>query len=712
MRLGKHKGWWTPVARKSSMTNAKSFDLLEFYKQTKSIASFGVLVFRRFMFPILFTAACLFILAAYVDDYSFFMDNKSFYFIDDNPPIVASDGYYFLTVSEELSESRDAETWLKSPGLSIAAAAVHKLTNFSLESIAFYLPVVFGFCTVIIYALWGRRLLPHWRATVPFATALGMTSVYWHLRVNLGYFDTDCLNVLLLYLGCLHLSMFVEERSRRRFYHLAGLFLVMGFFIIWWRQVSVILVPAYVGTYVATFYRPSGPWEKKVKYLLAAVLAVGMVFFLLRDEITLPKWLDTTYAMIADHVGLVTHIEDTTVPQVADSIAELKTPEFHEIISITFGNVFIFSLSIIGLCIVIWERHALMVHMLPILALSASTIFSARFAIFAVPLMAIGLGRLAAFIYDKARGNAGIVVRTALVFGCLFVLSINIRDAWTLKNPPPFNAGEVLLAKLAGEDAGEKRELPRGLKPVLWNWWDYGYMLEYYSQLESYFHGGTQEPEGVYIIAAGLSQSDPEVAARWMRFFVVQHNNGLRNMEKRTGSMHKAVTFLQRAFKNPDDLEALCAEYNLDLKEMRKILFPGRDVYVYIPMRMIDKSIWIYSYGTWDFERMLATKPFFEPTNKAGLKVDFDKARLIRGDSFLPLERYVRVVDKGVAVKKLQNDAPYSVVEVQGVPHLFIMDSKYMDTLMYRLLFFAPYETPSFTPVIYNSLYGGVWKVE
>lgn len=700
------------MARKRWVTKTKTFDLVEFYKQSRSIASLGWVVFRRFMFPILFMAACLLILSAYVDDYNFFNDNKSFYYIEDRPPMVASDGYYFLTISDELVRGAPLQTWLKAPGLSSLAALVHAAVNLPLETVAFYLPMLLGLSTILVYVFWGRLLLPHWKATVSFAAAVGMTSVYWHLRVNFGYFDTDCLNVLLLYLGCLHLSLFVEEQGRKRFLHLAGLLFVMVLFVVWWRQVSVILIPAYVGTYVATVFRPAGRTEKRVKWFLAAVLAVGTVLFLLRNDITLPGWLDLTYRMIADHVGLVTHVEDTTVPQVADSIAELKTPEFQEIISLTFGSTVVFALSIIGLGVLAWERRALMLHMLPVLAISVSTIFSARFVIFAVPLLAFGLARFAVLIFHLVKGGTGIVLQWASVAGCIVILALNMNDAWTLKNPPPFNAGEILLARLAGEHAGEKRDLPKGVKPVLWNWWDYGYMLEHYARLESYFHGGTQEPEGVYIIAAGLSSPDPAVAARWMRFFVVQHNGGLRRLENMTGSMVKAVEFLNRVFQRPEELDELCREYGLNKGHMQNILFPNRDVYVYIPLRMIDKSVWIYSYGTWDFARMQSQEPYFEPMSKAGLQVDFDNAELRKDGKTLPLRRYIRVVDKGVAVKRLKPGAPYSVVEVQGVPHLFAMDDAYMDTLMYRLLFFAPYKTPHFTPVVYNSLYGGVWKVE
>jgi hypothetical protein len=81
------------------------------------------------------------------------------------------------------------------------------------------------------------------------------------------------------------------------------------------------------------------------------------------------------------------------------------------------------------------------------------------------------------------------------------------------------------------------------------------------------------------------------------------------------------------------------------------------------------------------------------------------------GGRQLPLSLEVRVLPQGVEVAPT-GQAGHILVNVAGLPRLYLLHQDYARSLLFRLLFTAPQGTPGFRSLAYDSRVGGVWRVE
>lgn len=185
------------------------------------------------------------------------------------------------------------------------------------------------------------------------------------------------------------------------------------------------------------------------------------------------------------------------------------------------------------------------------------------------------------------------LMRVFLIIAILMIsLSSALRHIYNYKAPTVFTQNEaILLTKL--------KELASREDYVV-TWWDYGYPIRYYSDVKTLVDGGKHLGKDNFFPSFVLSK-DQRSAANMARL---------------------SVEYTEKSFYKPynDLLDAMMRDYNqsnVDLflnslsKENFKINTPKtRDIYLYLPSRMVSIFSTVASFSFIDLETGELNKPF------------------------------------------------------------------------------------------------------
>lgn len=616
------------------------------------------------------------------------------------------DGYYYLRQAEDFKAGaytpsdplRPGKRLSPVPPLSVLAAIVSTVSGQPIERVAFFLPPVLGSLAVLVGLLAG---VAAGSAPLGFMAALlTMTAEAWFSRTALGGFDTDCLLPLLFY-GMLY-ALFRFERGPWR-WGAAALALAGGLHW-WWPQAGRFFAVAALGPFLVSAFLPGEGrlrTDRRVCVVLGAVLA-GL--WLAGLGAYLPDWLRWPMGVLDKHLRFALSGQKSVFTQTGWSVEELTGMGPLEALEFLSGHWALGCLALagtIGFCC--WRPRLGLYYGLPALGmLGASMIFGNRFALFAMPVHALGLAWLCAVALPYALGRFGRIAAVASWTACLTLAGLSL---WTVYEGhglvATFDANQVAMAraidKVAGKDA------------AVWNWWGPGYMVQYYGKRETFFDGGLQTPERAFISAEPLASLDPLAARNWIKFFSV-HPNGLNVLARPLGK-ERAVGFLRAVFENPGSLDVLVEEYSLGTRrDWRAWLFPSREVYLVLYSEMMLRNSWL-KIGLWDEKtgKSPETPVYALPLST----LSFDRKRGLMYTAKDKVTPYSRLLF--VSPDQLSHDRPrehgHVVVLLKGVDMAYIVPERFFDVLAFRLLFMYPEDTPGFQAVTFNPFVGGVWRV-
>ncbi|WP_462326209.1 STT3 domain-containing protein [Desulfobaculum sp.] len=641
-------------------------------------------------------------IAGYVDDWLFLSTHALFRF-EGAPLLHATDGYFYLERARAVLQGAPA---LGEPLVSVLTAYGARVTGAPLALVASIVPPLCGVLTGAALVLWGRALTRNIFAAL-VAAVVGMSVPYWHVRAGVGYVDTDCLNVFFVLFGSWLLQRFVRSTGRRRVVWLAALGVVLALFGWWWRAGTAACVGLLAVTYAASL-----PWtptrgERAVKLAIGGGVAVVALTLAVWGLEPFPQWLVRFLEDAVNHIRLVMRQEGGVYPAVSVSIGELKPPELGEFVTYAGGGWLTVAAGILGLGCAVWRRGGACLFLLPVVGLAAISAVSARFMLFVAPLVGLGCGALVAEAWQAARG-AGRFQRAAQAASLALAVAVAagpVSVAMRSASPPVFAGPEAVLASFIAKAS------PRSA--VVWSWWDYGYMLRYFSQRPVYFDGGSQDPLRTFTAGWALMDRDPVRAARVMRFFTAHGPGALGTLEGRVGTPARAVALLREVFAQDADVGAVLAASGLpDDAAMRDYLFPAADVVVYLPMSILERTPWIGYFGTWDVAGGAGEKARFTQLSKDGHQVLAASGRVSGLDVSSELSAVVHAGRRGVGVRRYDAAGAPALVDLEALPHFVLVDGAMLESTLYRLLLAAPDRTRGFQPLAYDSRFGGVWRVK
>ncbi len=652
-----------------------------------------------------------------------------------------NDSYYYAEGARDILAGGHQENDLspiKNP-LSLLTAFIATITPFSFETIIFYMPAFFSSLIVIPLVLIGHSIK---RAEVGFIAAIvGSIAHSYYNRTMVGYYDTDLLNIV--FPTILLWSLIWAVRTKEDKYLLFMAFDVIAYR--WWYPQSYSLEFAFFGLIVAyVIYQGI----RKQDYVYNLVLVTFMMFAMMgldgiyRVGIVLGLFLllqykremfykylkylfviaillffatggfDPIWSRLKVYIfGYATvngsqdlNLHFYAVLQTIQETTQISFATFSERIS---GHTITFLLSLIGyvwLCV----RFPIMLLGLPLVGLGFLALFGGlRFTIYAVPVMALGLGFL---ISEGVKWMMdGIITRYKILIGFVLiaeftiaVLVPNLDHIHNYKVPTVFDKDEVVVL--------DKLKSIASREDYVVGWWDYGYSIRYYADVKTLTDGGKHDGDANFPTSFALTNPQ-DVAAKMIRLDVeYTEKQFLTPLDDRKKNIPNITLMtLDYGYKDANKfLDSL--EGNLSLPTKTK------EVYLFLPYKMLGIYSTIKKFSNIDLMTgKMSSPPYFYQTtqvNEEGDYLDFGKGiKLSQKDDMIffenqksKLKRFVTTKytsDEKLSVEKreISKNGSYSVIYMEQHKKYLVVDEETYNSTYFKLFVLEEFDKRFFEPV-------------
>ena len=527
-----------------------------------------------------------------------FHDYSDFYW-NGQLMINTNDGYFYAEGARDIlagSHQANDLSPIDTP-LAQVTALFAQVLPFSFETIILYMPAFLGSLLIVPILLISRLLKLE---TAGFIAALfgGIVWSYYN-RTMTGYYDTDMLTVVLPTFILWSLLFNIQEQ-KNRFLPLIALFIILNAY---WYPQSYSLNMAMAATllgYTLIFDRKN---LFNYKILIVMIIALAYISFIIKGLLILAlfilfhfkrEWVTyksilllllgalalLVYAgglapIIVKLQGYVFRTEIMSEQgitlhfyNVAQTVREAGQIPFETFANRISGNPLIFLFALLGY-IILLVRHKIMLLSLPLVGLGfMAYVGGLRFTVYAVPIMALATGylivQIGLFIKSKPAYYLYLTLATFLI------LLPNINHILGYKVPTVFPKQEVAVLDQLKDIASRE--------DYVVSWWDYGYPIRYYADVKTLVDGGKHN--GDVNFPASYAMTKPQKESAYMSRLAVEYTE-LAYEQNRSGS-YIEMMMQDYQFSDPNDfLESM----KLGLVKAPK---KTRDVYYYLPLRMMD----------------------------------------------------------------------------------------------------------------------------
>lgn len=447
------------------------------------------------------------------------------YFYDNAWLLNTHDAYFYaqgakdiLKILESFIDSNILDLTFKSTlnspthePLSLITAIITFLAPLSLGQILFYLP---GFLSTLIifpmlYITRNFGIIP---ATL--ASLLSTLSISYFNRTIFGYYDTD---MLILPLTLSIIALILSNTPR-----VLGLLFALSVFSLWYYPnlryiflgfvvilscfkakkeeaitlmfsiLFVLYVPiSFIGAFFWIIIGAIFSFVRIPKNLFWIILCI---FIFSISHTLLPNLLNSPFLNTFLQINIESkNLESPPFVNVLDSIVETSKISFTTFAERVSGNIIFFILSLIGYGYLIYQKRIFLLF-LPLLILGFfSLLQGARFSFYATPVSAIGFSYLLCCLTKK--------VPFKPLFQIVFLTITLYPNLLHIKNytPKPI---------LDSTEAQTLKEIPTQKGDFALAWWDYGYMINYFSNLNVFIDGGKHSGEDNFPISLFLKSNN------------------------------------------------------------------------------------------------------------------------------------------------------------------------------------------------------------
>jgi len=652
--------------------------------------------------------------------------------------INTNDGYYWAEGARDTLKwdfSEFALSPVKTAGAQLTAFFAFVLP-FSFESVILYMSVFLSSLVVIPMVLIAQSLK---RVEIGFVAAL-LASIAWsyYNRTMVGYFDTDMLNIVFptfllwslilaiktneekyllftaleivayrwwypqsyslefAFFGLILLYALIFERKNLYMYKLLTimLFAMMGL-------PGVVRLVSVIGVYL--LYK-----SKKVDSYIYYLLGFAFLLFLLSGGFS-PIWSQLKGYVFKDAIKVMGDDLQLHFFSVMQTIREAGKIPFETFANRISGHTVTFILSIIGYILLVF-KHRVMFLGLPMIGLGfLAYVGGLRFTIYAVPVLAFGISYLIFTCSDYLKnflvdGKSNLYIRTSFVVVCTAaILYPNILHIISYKVPTVMNKQEVaVLDKLKSISQREDYVVA---------WWDYGYPIRYYSDVNTLIDGGKHSGASNFPVSYMLT--NPQQSAAKLARFDVEYTEQRFLMEDDDEDRNRtniANMTLDSGFKDTNDfLTSLHVNSSVPKKT--------RDIYFYLPYRMLGIMPTVARFSDIDLmSGQTNRRPFIYQTNRfqdskdvlnLGSGVLFNKksGMLKIGNQEVPVKEFlITAYDKNRKLTRqrqsIHKDAKFYVVYMKSYNTFLVLDEDMLNSTYIQLFVFENYDESLFEPVI------------
>lgn len=659
----------------------------------------------------------------------------------DTPLLTSPDGYWFAAgAGQHLSGAWGANPRLPGAGdhaLVALAWLGARVGPWTLDQVIAYLPALLGALVAVPMVALGRALGVT-RLGLVAALAL-VTAPVLFARTAAGYFDTDAFALGVPLVVVAHLVALLE-RGRRRdagwaaawlaaypwFYNQGGslglALAVTAACALAWRRARDTTGDSTPRDALVLLALSQLPLHPFVRVPLVALAYGGLALLARRHPATTPRasravrialalgvaaagavvaWkvVPLALAKLAYFVGDAAPVGGPVAfGNVGASVAETQAPSLGDLVE-RLGPAIVFAVALAGVAAT-WLRYRSTLVLLPLAALGAFATFGGlRFAIYATPVLALGLAYALVWLADRVRARRP----SALVLGALTAAALapSVARDWVMFTRPPLVAAEV-----SAMTALARRAPPTGATPATTiAWWDDGYALLYFARTRTLVDGGWREAD-VGLAAEILMQPSQRAAANLARLAVATRDDEL------PADWAIAPTLFQRELRG-----GRLADLFARLGRPDTAVPARAPIYLYLPLRLLAIVPVI--------DRLRPTDAGAPPTDGSGVyrfaagvtvsgntikvggaEVDAATVTLREAGGTRPLRTLYSVRGSGERLEVRQRagaaDAPTSGIYLYD-PGIFIeLDDHFLSSSLVQLLVFEKADAGAFAPVFAN----------
>ena len=191
-------------------------------------------------------------------------ENPDIFYMNDEPVLINADGYYYLSLARDLHDGTYTENHQRrlfpdrpanpkpAPLISRITAWLHAITGTSFERLGMILPALFG--PLLALAVFGvGTALGCSRGASCAAGFLSVISIEYVSRTQIGFFDTDFLNVTFA-ASAAALGLRLGKGDMPRWV-LAAVGLNLLLFLAWWHMAMPVVLFLCIGPLVPAFFQ-------------------------------------------------------------------------------------------------------------------------------------------------------------------------------------------------------------------------------------------------------------------------------------------------------------------------------------------------------------------------------------------------------------------------------------------------------------------------
>ncbi len=602
------------------------------------------------------------------------------------------------------------------PLLSAITVAVHRITGIPLSAVALFITIFLSaFIVPLIYNL--ARKLAFSRIGALVATFFSTISITDISRTRIGFFDTDCLNVVFVLLNCYLFLCFAKSQNNRRFrFLLLAILNTFLFYTFWYNASSVVIFSFLVPLFVAFIFY----FDTKHKWHVYGFLALlgGSGLLVVKEE-------------VINIMNLVLGNEQNSF-HLQDIIGELVPVGITEYMETTYANSFLYLLIIVGLVhFFVKQKRKALFFAVPI-GLGLLPFFAGnRFLIFASPILALGIGSLVELLFHITPRK-----HTKFVYlACAFLMGLGLYSNYNKVIPKmhqvPFVKSKALLGPL-------KRFTPENAN--IWTNWGIGHQIHYYLDKNTYADGEFGG-EINYYLHFPLAADNFALSANFMRFYGKHGKKGMEKLYALFGTEAKTFAFLKTILSKDIDgatplLDSGLADgqypkvEGLDtLQEWTSFLYPEQteDIYLFLHQIILQTPSW-FKQGTVDLETgALKGEAFFQSfsnlqkndnsifNNEFKLDLTTGQALTRTGGRFIFQNMFThdgQVLKKtSFAKTSRHNPSPYTFIWNSKTRFGAIISKDVAKTTLMRL-FMQEDGDGYFEPVSLNTPHYQIWKIK
>lgn len=651
------------------------------------------------------------------------------------------DGYFFGSGAQKLVYGMHSDNPrlldVLHYGTAVITAYLVKFFHISIDTLMLYLPAIISSIVVIPIILIGKL---YKNLAWGFLAAL-IASIGWsyYNRTLAGYYDTDMFSASLTMFILYFILAAIKEKSL--FFSVLAAFTVIIYPWLYEQGLSIV----YAMGIIAFLYLLIFHYKDEFTYKFIAVFSfalmdifwvikiIGIValFYLfkykkfkLKDLQILSGILFIGFFLTGDVLGIIlskvlsysTSIKKAEGLQflnVNKTVREAGHIPWYIIFDRISGSTLGFLISVIGYILLV-KKYKEFIIALPLWAIGFfAFIGGLRFTVYAVPIAALSGVYFFFYISEKYKNNKKFFYGIPII-GTIFLILPNITHIYgccennkflaSIEKIYPLKSYPYLVPTVFNKNEVEvlnKLKQVSNPKDYVITWWDYGYPIWYYANVNTLIDGGKHNEDN-FLVSKILTTSNPYLAANLSKLSIKVYID--------TNKTVAPQIFVQN--NKPIDVAEFLMKVGNENYKAPKL---NRDVYLMFPYRMFNIFPTVSVFSNRNLNTGKKYKEHFFYKSRV-----YKKGPLIYiGSVPIDLQEGVVLIQNGVPIKKIDivgygkngklivkrqkiRNNGLNLIILESYKEALLVDDYYYNSTFIQMFVFENYNKKLFKPVILN----------